>query len=526
VKIWNTLRYLRRQVLYPALGIARIAPLNRLAPRFARKRRLSLVREAFAAGSIREALNQLHEISRYPDARSIGLFERLTEMQKVLDGKSAEVFFDGQAGTARANSPRIPPVESVLVALHSSFPHHRTGYAVRSHMILRHLQRLKLRVIVATRPGFPWDLTDHRNTPSNDGDQVDDVFYRRLTDGGRPRREVPDSVYVRHYAHLLAGLATENQAGVIHAASNYLNGLAAIRAAQSVGLPCVYEMRGLWHYSRAVGTEGFDQTDRYNYEDILEQYAAECADHVVVLSNSLRERLLSDWGLSEAKVTVVPNAVDTELFFPAERDESLRSQWGMCDWFVCGFIGSVTAYEGLDDLVKAISAISEKQKCGLIIVGDGRALADLERLAHELGCADRVRFVGRIPFSEVGRYYNCFDVCAYPRRDLPVCRIIPPLKPLEAMAMRIPIIVSRLSPLLELVEGGKSGVVTDPGSPSSIATAIRQLRDDPVLRANIAEAGYRYVRRERAWLVIAERYKQIYAALAEKRSSVTRLGNS
>ena len=68
------------------------------------------------------------------------------------------------------------------------------------------------------------------------------------------------------------------------------------------------------------------------------------------------------------------------------------------------------------------------------LVGGGPMEAALKAQAAQLGLADRIHFVGRVPHQEVERYYSLIDVLAYPRKRMRLTDLVTPLKPLEAMA--------------------------------------------------------------------------------------------
>lgn len=418
---------------------------------------------AAARGEITAARNGLRQCERViPGA--VPLRQRLDEMIRVL----------------RAGAPPLPPRNGTgsgrggaLFALHNSLPYDGAGYALRSHMLLSRLAVRGVSCRVVTRPGYPRDLHMHRHRDVRSPSRVDGVDYHPLDDGGHHYNRVPDSTYVDWYARQLAREARHAGSAVLHGASNYLNGLAAITAARHLGLPAVYELRGLWHYSRAAREPAFRHSELYAYQDRMERHAARHADAVIVLSEAMKSHLIRQWRLFPRRVHVVANAVDTARFQPLPRDHALRAALGMKGRRVVGYIGSLADYEGLDDLIRAVALLGDDY--GLVIVGDGRARPSLEALVRRLRCGRRVRFTGRVPFTEARQYYAGFDLCAYPRKDRPVCRYVPPLKPLEALAMGCPVVVSDLPPLREQTEGCPHALRCRPDHPESLADGIASL---------------------------------------------------
>src|SRR5690606_31669027 len=111
--------------------------------------------------------------------------------------------------------------------------------------------------------------------------------------------------------------------------------------------------------------------------------------------------------------------------------------------FTIGYVGSIGGYEGLDDLVRGFGQLVGKGiKARLVRVGDGNVLSDLKSLTASLRLDAEVVFAGRVPPKMVPKYMSIMDVIALPRKPVRVCELVSPLKPLEAMATKVPMVVS------------------------------------------------------------------------------------
>ena len=127
--------------------------------------------------------------------------------------------------------------------------------------------------------------------------------------------------------------------------------------------------------------------------EALEVQAARNSDHVFAITEAMRT-LLVRAGISEERVTLLPNAVDPEMFEPMPRVSELESLLNLAGKTVVGFLGSMADYEGLDDLLSAIALLYESvgDRLRVLLVGDGAAKEGLERRARSLGLADIVAF--------------------------------------------------------------------------------------------------------------------------------------
>ena len=476
---------------------------------------LELARSEHAMGRVHAPMQRLARLEDSLRPNAVRFLQRLRGMAAVLDGAAAFPGLDaaGRTGPAKVRAGSASRATGAALVLNASLPHQVSGYTVRSHMLARQLRARDVPLTVLTRLGFPWDLDGHRDASRTSADTVDGVVYHRLVDASVDRRRLPEATYLRHYATSLADAIRRADVAVVHAASNYVNGVAAAIAAQEAGLPFVYEVRGLWHQTTAATREGFQDSDGFRYQELMERTAARAADAVLVISDDLRRHARDAWGIDDRRLFATTNAVDTRHFVPRSRDSDLVASLGTDGRATVGFIGSVTAYEGLDDLVRALAMLGPDTRPLLVVVGDGPYAPQLRALVDDLGCAEDVRFVGRVPFSDVSRYYSCFDLCVYPRKDLPVCRVVPPLKPLEAMAMAVPVVVSDLPPLIELVGGSGAAVVVAPDAPEALAAAIVRLFGDTTALVRLGQAGATWVRTNRSWDRVADDVTAVYRAL-------------
>jgi glycosyltransferase involved in cell wall biosynthesis len=401
---------------------------------------------------------------------------------------------------------------SLAYLLHNSLPHASAGYATRTHGLLSALVRDGWDVHGVTRFGYPydlWDSGDHRHVDLVD--HIDRVNYHRLLDRHRVYRKWPIGIYVDEYTRRVEKLIREHQIGVVHGASNYWNGFAAISAARRLGIPSVYEVRGLWELTRMSRDPAYEKSELFELTARLEADACMHADQVITITGALRD-LMIERGVPESKITVVPNGVDTDRFVPLPRDQELARELGIDGKVIVGYVGSVLDYEGIDTLLQAIARLKGRQKdFHVLVVGDGAAFDHCRVLRDTLGLTDLVTFTGRIPHHEVERYYSLVDVAPFPRKPLPVCEAVSPLKPFEAMAAGKVPVVSSVAALTEIVTDGDNGLVFDKGDISSLTEVLDRAIGDDALRQGLGRRAREWVVRERDWSVLVRTLEQVYA---------------
>ena len=311
----------------------------------------------------------------------------------------------------------------------------------------------------------------------------------------------------------LEEVLTDVKPDILHVHSPVLNAFAAISVGRRLGIPVVYEVRAFWEDAAVDHGTCREGGPRFRLTRYLETYALRKADAVTVICNGLRDDIAR--GISQDKITVIPNAVDTNAFsMQGERDAPLAQKLGFENKHVLGFIGSFYAYEGLCLLLQALPRVlSRAPDVRVLLVGGGPAESRLKRKAAEFGVEDKVFFIGRVPHAEVQRYYSLVDILVYPRYSMRLTEIVTPLKPLEAMAQGRLVLASDVGGHRELIQDGVTGILFKPHDSQDMAVKITDLLDHPERWENLRLAARRFVETERTWPLSVARYKKVYESL-------------
>ncbi|MGP9846374.1 glycosyltransferase [Brachybacterium sp. 107] len=402
----------------------------------------------------------------------------------------------------------------VFYLLHNSLPHNSAGYATRTHGLLSELNRIGWDVDGVTRLGYPYDMPGNAEVPDVPlHDVVGNVDYRRLLTSREIEKKNPLFHYTERYSSALLDLAKEQRPAIIHAASNHLNGLTAVKTARQLGIPSVYEVRGLWEVTRGSRNPEWAESNMYKYIARMEADAAKGATRVFAITEALREEMITR-GVDGDKIEIVPNGVDTSRFNPIPRDEELASQLGVAGKTVIGYVGSVLDYEGIELILEAAEVLNRvREDFRVLIVGDGAELERFQNHVQERELEHVVTFTGRVPHEEVERYYSLVDITPFPRLPLPVCEMVSPLKPFEAMAMGKAVIASDVAALQEIVTPGVNGYLHEKGSTESLIEQLVRMLDDPEHTRQIGIQAREWVVENRDWsrlsMLIADSYAEL-----------------
>lgn len=404
----------------------------------------------------------------------------------------------------------------VFYLLHNSLPHNSAGYATRTHGLLSELNSIGWDVDGVTRLGYPYDMPGKAEVPDVPlHDVVGNVDYRRLLKSREIEKKNPLFHYTERYSSALLDLAKEQRPAIIHAASNHWNGLTAVKTARQLGIPSIYEVRGLWEVTRGSRNPEWAESNMFKYIARMEADAAKGATRVFAITEALREEMIKR-GVDGDKIEIVPNGVDTSRFNPIPRDEELASQLGVAGKTVIGYVGSVLDYEGIELILEAAEVLNRtREDFHVLIVGDGAELERFQYHVQERELEHVVTFTGRVPHEEVERYYSLVDITPFPRLPLPVCEMVSPLKPFEAMAMGKAVISSDVAALKEIVTPGVNGHLHEKGNTDSLIEQLTKLLDDPVYSKQLGAQAREWVVENRDWAKIAQIIADTYKELSD-----------
>ncbi|MDO4254713.1 MAG: glycosyltransferase [Kocuria sp.] len=421
----------------------------------------------------------------------------------------------------RRNHAYQPVPDRVMYLLHNSLPYHSAGYSTRTHGLLTGLRQQGWDVHGLTRLGYPFDMPKMAELGQiAPDDVVDGVPYHRLSTMPGIEKKTPLATYIHRYSEALEEFARQQRPALLHAASNHWNGLSAVIAANNLGVPSIYEVRGLWEVTRGSRDPEWVGSGMYKLMARMEADAAREATHVLAITQALKDELI-ERGVDAAKITVVPNAVDGNRFTPQERDPGLEHTLGLLGKTVIGYVGSVLDYEGLGLLIEAADRMRHtRDDFVVLIVGDGAELEKYQQEVRNRDVENFVHFTGRVPHEDVERYYSLVDIAPFPRLPLPVCEMVSPLKPFEALAMQKAVVASDVAALAEIITPVFNGLLHRKGDCEDLVSKLELLLDNVELRHDLAARGRTWVLENRQWNAVSRIVSDIYDQLGARRTTV------
>ncbi len=242
----------------------------------------------------------------------------------------------------------------------------------------------------------------------------------------------------------------------------YPDGIAAVWLGRRFGLPVVITARG----------SDVTQFPAYRIPRRLILRAAAEAAAIVSVSAGLRDSLIA-LGVPPARITVLRNGVDLELFRPAERAQA-RAELGVSGPVLLS-VGALIPRKGHD---RTIAALAHLPEWTLLIAGEGPERARLAALAARLGVGARVRLLGAIPHARLPSVYSAADLSVLASAREGWANVL-----LESMACGTPVIASPIPGNTEVVRAPEAGAIAAGTTPTAIADAVRAWAGQPPDRA-------------------------------------------
>lgn len=236
------------------------------------------------------------------------------------------------------------------------------------------------------------------------------------------------------------------------------------------------------------------------------------ADRLVAPNYHERSQLVRFYGASPAKIEIIPCGVDLDLFRPIGKDLA-RRRLGITNRRIILFVGRMDPLKGLDILLQAVARLEDREGLKVLVVG-GRLEGDegLSRycaMAHEMGIANQVAFLGSLDQEELPLYYNAADLCVVPSYYESFSLVA-----VEALACGTPIIASRVGGLTGIVRDGETGFLVPWRCPDPFTERLETLLGNDMLREHFSRAARKSVEKY-AWPNIATRVQAMYEDLSQ-----------
>jgi phosphatidylinositol alpha-1,6-mannosyltransferase len=234
-------------------------------------------------------------------------------------------------------------------------------------------------------------------------------------------------------------------------------------------------------------------------------------DVVTYLTEYAHTRLATAYG-PRPRFVRLPPGVDTDTFRPDVSSAEVRDRYGLGDRPTVVCVSRLVPRKGQDTLIRAWPAVRDRiPGAALLVVGRGRDLPRLRRLAAQRGLERDVVFTDGVPWAELPAHYAAGHVFAMPCRtrrggmDVEGLGIVY----LEASAIGLPVVAGDSGGAPDAVVEGETGWVVPGRSVTAVAARVSALLADPAAARAAGEKGRAWVEREWRWSGLAARLGEL-----------------
>lgn len=344
-------------------------------------------------------------------------------------------------------------------------------------------------------------------------DRGHDVLVITTKLDGTKERDVYEGVDIRRVKPLTIQLSTpiipgirkvieEEKGDIIHSHSPPpLTSFFGVRSANKLDIPYV-----LTYHCDLEIPYFFGSILVQLYERTFGTYTVSQSDKIITTTSTYGATSRVVW---DTDAVVIPNAVDKERFHPDNDPGNVREKLGIGeDEQMVLYIGRIVFHKGLEYLVESAKHLPDEVK--YVIGGTGDFIPELKSQIQRQGTEDRVIFPGRIPNSELPKYYAAADLFVLPSVSrLEAFGIVA----LEAMASGVPVVVSDIPGVREVITEGEEGLLAEPMNAQNLAGKIRTILHHPEMAERMGKKGRWRIEESLTWDKVTDQIEKVYKEL-------------
>lgn len=320
---------------------------------------------------------------------------------------------------------------------------------------------------------------------------------------------------IPYYVFKVSMLLKIHQVNLIRAYNPLVEGLIAAVSGKLVGIPVVISVHTDYEQQyRTIKTHKL----KWKILNLIRKFVLKNADKIVCISQHLRRQVVS-LGISQEKVDVIPNRVETGLFSPEQNGLEIKKLLGIEDKQVVLSVGRLDddRYPYMEYVLKSeVPIISKNHKVVFVYVGDGNRKKDLVALSEKLNVKRNTIFVGSQPREQVAKFMAMADVVVCPLSGFVLLEAASSAKPIIALGVEWhPEVVRHMKTGFLVDCGGAEGLEFRDATP--LSQAILFLLSNPSLGKRLGINARKVILERFSWEAVSKKEVDMYKRLITKR---------
>ena len=237
--------------------------------------------------------------------------------------------------------------------------------------------------------------------------------------------------------------------------------------------PWIMEVRDLWPESIAAVGAMDRNSFAFRLLESVEKHLYKSAKRVVVVTDSFKERINS-YGISNDKIFVIKNGVDSSKFQPIPKNQELLDELNLNDKFLVGYIGTHGMAHALSFVLDCAKATKDPDVY-FILQGDGAEKSNLLKKAKEEQIGN-VTFLPFVAKSEIKQYISILDVALVNLKKSDTFKTVIPSKIFENACMQKPILHGVEGESKKIIEDYNAGIAFEPENIPAFLEALEKIK--------------------------------------------------
>lgn len=245
---------------------------------------------------------------------------------------------------------------------------------------------------------------------------------------------------------------------------------------------------------------------KINYLEFNSKILCKRADKLIAVSNYTARSVIEEYGIQPTKISVIPNAVDINIFNPDIDGTEFRKKLNIGSEKVILFVGRLDFQKGIEYLISAFSKIIlDFPEVKLIVVGDGPLKNHVRAVISKYNLSGSIFLLGRVDVKDLPDIYAACDLFVVPSLMEGFGIVY-----LEAMACGKACIGTNIGGVEDVIADGRTGLLVPPADPKSIYLAIKSLLSDEDTLMRFGKEGRKRVLENFTWEKVAAQTLDVY----------------
>ena len=430
-------------------------------------------------------------------------------------------YFDNFINTLRINKPNVlsdlkgctnADKINVLYLTHTSIEYEQYSYTIRTQQLLENFNKQgKYEIICATRYGYPFDReTGYYTQDLNKEIMINSVKYIKLIKDKTSNYNTLNILkYLEEYIKATINLCISKNIKIIHATTNFWNGIVAVMVAKYLGIKCIYELRELWNENILIQKPEVINSDMVKMMSIQEKNIISQVDKIIVLNKTQQKE--------NEKTEILYDGSNINFKFKISKSD-LLDKHKLHDKIIIGYIGTLVVNEGIEYILKCIKLLNNN-KIMFVIIGDGPYKNSMIDYIKSNDIVDNILYLGKLKHELAIEYYQIFDACIFPKKKCELYELKSSFKLIEAMTFGKPVIVTNSKATNEIIIDGKNGLLCNPDDVNDLLDKIKLLLFNNELMEKLGKEAHKWIKKNRNWKNICKKLTNIYDDLLNEHNT-------